>query len=206
MSARANSAHATVSVSVRHVKCTSSVSRSDEHVEVALVVVEPPPAEQVSPTRPDRSRESLPGRVEKRTALHYSADVTRPQPVRGPHDDDRTVRTKILTPVAPPRILDDVYTDEQYERMLDVVKRDGPWGTIISHHFETVDEVIATISGVDPARPRPHARRHRRPALPRLLRQELRVLLPRARGHLLQQQVPRRGEVVLERASTRSRR
>ena len=57
---------------------------------------------------------------------------------------------KILTPVAPPRILEPVYTDEQYDRMLAVVKREGPWGTIISHHFETVDEVIATVSGVIP--------------------------------------------------------
>ena len=55
---------------------------------------------------------------------------------------------------APPRIVEPVYTDEQYERMLDLIKREGPWGTIISHHFETVDELIATISGVDPARPR----------------------------------------------------
>src|SRR6476620_4065074 len=57
---------------------------------------------------------------------------------------------KILTPVAPPRILERVYTDDQFERMFDVVKRKGPWGTIISHHFETVDEVIATVSGVIP--------------------------------------------------------
>src|SRR3954471_3531306 len=57
---------------------------------------------------------------------------------------------KILTPVAPPRILESVYTDDQHERMFDVVKREGPWGTIISHHFETVDEVIATTSGVIP--------------------------------------------------------
>ena len=55
---------------------------------------------------------------------------------------------KILTPVAPPRILESVYRDDEYDRMLDVIKRDGPWGTIISHHFETVDELIATISGV----------------------------------------------------------
>jgi len=57
---------------------------------------------------------------------------------------------KILSPVAPPRILEPVYTDEQHDRMFDVVKREGPWGTIISHHFETVDEVVATISGVIP--------------------------------------------------------
>ena len=55
---------------------------------------------------------------------------------------------KILTPVAPPRILEPVYSDDQHERMFEVVKREGPWGTIISHHFETVDEVIATTSGV----------------------------------------------------------
>ena len=55
---------------------------------------------------------------------------------------------RILVPVAPPRMIDDVYTDEQYRRMLGVVKREGPWGTIISHHFQTVDEMIATVSGV----------------------------------------------------------
>src|SRR5437868_5086316 len=57
---------------------------------------------------------------------------------------------KILTPVAPPRILESVYTDEEHRRMFDVIKREGPWGTIISHHFETVDELIATVSGVIP--------------------------------------------------------
>jgi hypothetical protein len=57
---------------------------------------------------------------------------------------------KVLVPAAPPRVLDDVYTDEQHERMLGVVERDGPWGTIISQHFESVDEMIATVSGVIP--------------------------------------------------------
>src|SRR5436309_15474210 len=57
---------------------------------------------------------------------------------------------KILTPAAPPRILESVYSDDEFARMMAVVKRDGPWGTIISHHFQTVDEVIATVSGVIP--------------------------------------------------------
>jgi hypothetical protein len=57
---------------------------------------------------------------------------------------------KILVPTAPPRILERVYSDDEYERMFDVVKREGPWGTIISHHFQSVDEVIATVSGVIP--------------------------------------------------------
>ena len=57
---------------------------------------------------------------------------------------------KVLTPVAPPRIIDDVYTEDQYERMLAVIKREGPWRSIIAHHFETVDEVIATTTGLIP--------------------------------------------------------
>jgi len=55
-----------------------------------------------------------------------------------------------LRPVAPPRIIEGVYEDDQYRRMLDVVKRDGPWPTIASHHFETVDELIATVTGIVP--------------------------------------------------------
>lgn len=57
---------------------------------------------------------------------------------------------KILVPAAPPRVIDDVYTDEEHARMVEVIKREGPWPTIISHHFETVDEMIATVSGVVP--------------------------------------------------------
>lgn len=57
---------------------------------------------------------------------------------------------RVLTPAAPPRIIDDVYTQDQYERMLGVVKREGPWPGIIAHHFETVDEVIGSATGVVP--------------------------------------------------------
>jgi hypothetical protein len=57
---------------------------------------------------------------------------------------------RILVPAAPPRILDDVYSDDEHRRLFDVVKRNGPWPTIISHHFTTVDEMIATVSGVIP--------------------------------------------------------
>ncbi|HEX5094611.1 MAG TPA: hypothetical protein VFX21_01295, partial [Acidimicrobiia bacterium] len=47
-------------------------------------------------------------------------------------------------------MLDDVYSDDEYRRILEVIKREGPWGTIISHHFTTVDEMIATVTGVVP--------------------------------------------------------
>src|SRR5215218_2301363 len=53
----------------------------------------------------------------------------------------------ILRPVAPPRVLDDVYSDDQHRRILDVIKRNGPWPTITAHHFDTVEELMATSNG-----------------------------------------------------------
>jgi hypothetical protein len=55
-----------------------------------------------------------------------------------------------LRPVAPPRILEDVYTEDQHARMLDVIETNGPWPTITSHHFDTVEELVATSTGVVP--------------------------------------------------------
>ena len=52
--------------------------------------------------------------------------------------------SQILRPVAPPRVLEGVYTDVQHERMLDVIKRKGPWRTIMAQHFDTIDELMAT--------------------------------------------------------------
>ena len=57
---------------------------------------------------------------------------------------------RVLRPVAPPRVLENVYSDDQFERLLRIVKREGPWPTIASHHFDTVDELIATTTGVVP--------------------------------------------------------
>src|SRR4051812_47199677 len=57
---------------------------------------------------------------------------------------------QILRPISPPRRLDGVYTDDQYDRMVNVIKRDGPWPTITSIHFETVEELVATTTGVVP--------------------------------------------------------
>jgi len=52
-----------------------------------------------------------------------------------------------LRPVAPPVVLQGVYTDDQYARIFDVIKRNGPWPTITAHHFDTVEELVATTSG-----------------------------------------------------------
>ena len=112
-------------------------------------------------------------------------------------DDDRERLARVLTPAAPPRVLEHVYTDDQYRRLLDVVQRHGPWPTITAHHFDSVDELVATIVGFRPEGPRPHARRHRDRALSRFLRPELGLLLPGDRRLLLQPHVHRSREVVL---------
>lgn len=64
--------------------------------------------------------------------------------------DYQTQLAKVLTPCAPPRIVEGVYTDEQYETLLGIVKGHGPWPTIVAHHFESADELIATVTGVVP--------------------------------------------------------
>ena len=55
-----------------------------------------------------------------------------------------------IRPVAEPRILDDVYREEQYQRMLGVVRDRGPWQLILAQHFASAQEVVATLSGALP--------------------------------------------------------
>ena len=55
-----------------------------------------------------------------------------------------------LRPVAPPRVLEGIYTDDQFHRLYDIVKQHGPWPTIAAHHFQSVEELIATVTGVVP--------------------------------------------------------
>lgn len=55
-----------------------------------------------------------------------------------------------LRPVAPPRVVEGVYSDDQVERIWGVVRGAGPWPTITAHHFDTVEELVATSTGVVP--------------------------------------------------------
>jgi hypothetical protein len=57
---------------------------------------------------------------------------------------------KVLRPAAPPVEIADVYTDEQRERLLDVVRQYGPWKLILAHHFASAEELIATLTGAMP--------------------------------------------------------
>lgn len=53
----------------------------------------------------------------------------------------------VIRPYAEPRIVDGVYSDDQYERMRDVIRRDGPWKMVLAQHFKSAEEVVATMSG-----------------------------------------------------------
>ena len=57
---------------------------------------------------------------------------------------------RVLRPVAPPLVIENTYTDDQHARLLGVVEEHGPWPTITAHHFDTVEELVATTSGPMP--------------------------------------------------------
>ena len=52
-----------------------------------------------------------------------------------------------LRPVAEPRVFEGAYSEDQYQRLLDLVRANGPWKLIIAHHFQSAEELIATTSG-----------------------------------------------------------
>ena len=57
---------------------------------------------------------------------------------------------EVLRPIAPPRVIEGVYNDDQYARILRMIQTKGPWPTITAHHFDTVEELVATSTGVVP--------------------------------------------------------
>jgi hypothetical protein len=65
-------------------------------------------------------------------------------------DERRRELSDVLRPAAPPREIDNVYTDDQRECLLEVVRTEGPWKLIIAQHFASADELIATMSGAFP--------------------------------------------------------
>jgi len=62
----------------------------------------------------------------------------------------RQQMNRIMRPAAPPVLVENVYTDSEHDLLLDVVRRDGPWPTIIAQHFTTIEQLIATTSGTVP--------------------------------------------------------
>ena len=65
-------------------------------------------------------------------------------------EDRRMELSDILRPASPPREVDAVYTEDQRDRLLEVVRTQGPWRLIIAQHFASPEELIATMSGAFP--------------------------------------------------------
>lgn len=65
-------------------------------------------------------------------------------------DARRMELSDVLRPVSPPVEVNNVYTDDQRQRLLDVVHANGPWKLIIAQHFASAEELIATMSGAFP--------------------------------------------------------
>src|SRR2546430_58659 len=62
-------------------------------------------------------------------------------------DEQKTKLSDVLRPVSPPQELTDVYTADQLDRLLAVVRENGPWKLILAQHFASAEELIATTSG-----------------------------------------------------------
>lgn len=58
--------------------------------------------------------------------------------------------SRVLRPIAPPRELENVYSQDQLERILQVVRSSGPHRLIIAQHFASAEELIATMTGSMP--------------------------------------------------------
>ena len=53
----------------------------------------------------------------------------------------------LFRPVAAPRIVENAYTQDQHNRLIEVVRKHGPWRPILAENFTTPEEVIAATSG-----------------------------------------------------------
>lgn len=52
-----------------------------------------------------------------------------------------------MTPVAPPSVIQDVYTQDEINRLFGVVTECGPWQTILGQHFASTEEYLAVSGG-----------------------------------------------------------
>lgn len=53
-------------------------------------------------------------------------------------------------PVAPPQVIENAYTEDQHQRILQVVRENGPWPLILAENFNSPEELIAVTGGVIP--------------------------------------------------------
>ena len=90
--------------------------------------------------------------------------------------------------------------DDQRERLLDVVRTEGPWKLIIAQHFASAEELMATMSGMFPEGFEPSLDLFLTPTFRGYLANYGAVLYPELHDLLLQRVVPEHGQVLLGRA------
>jgi hypothetical protein len=57
--------------------------------------------------------------------------------------------SKVLLPTSPPRILENVYTKTEIERLFGAVRQYGPWNLVIKHHFSSLEELTGSVGPQD---------------------------------------------------------
>ena len=112
-------------------------------------------------------------------------------------DERRTELSDVLRPAAPPREISDVYTPDQKERLLDVVRTEGPWKLIIAQHFASAEELMATMSGMFPEGFEPSLDLFLTPTFRGYLANYGAVLYPELHDVLLQRVVLEHGQELL---------
>lgn len=56
----------------------------------------------------------------------------------------------VIKPVAPPKVIEQTYSDDQHARLVQLIRDKGPWQLILAQHFASAEEVVATLSGAMP--------------------------------------------------------
>jgi len=66
---------------------------------------------------------------------------------------DREEISRRLRPIAPPRVIDGMLSEEQIATVVGLIRRHGPWDLILKHHFRSLEELVATTTGGRPLDP-----------------------------------------------------
>jgi len=57
-----------------------------------------------------------------------------------------------MTPVVPPKVMQDVFTPDETATLFSVLRTNGPWPQLLSHHFENAEQLFATSGGKRPGK------------------------------------------------------
>lgn len=61
-----------------------------------------------------------------------------------------TASPPAIRPVAEPRIIEGIYSEDQHRRLCSTIREKAPWKMILALHFGSPEEVVATTSGAVP--------------------------------------------------------